>query len=324
MNPSLSHETLTRRSAAYAQRMNRVLDHIDAHLDTALDLPTLAAVAHFSAFHFHRVFAAFVGETLGDYLRRRRLEVAAILLIHQPQASVLDVALRVGFGSAEAFARAFKQHFAATPSQWRRDTPLQWAAEREALHQQRRNLDQGLSNIDQTASAGTAEDGVLILLEPSMQVQVRTLPATRVAYMRHIGPYGLSVNTFWRKQFYPFLVASGLETAPCYGIGHDDPAVTPAKQCRFDACVVVPEGFVPSGGANLMTVTGGRYAMADYTGGPEGIAEAWKALMRDWLPASGMRLDERHCFEYYPNTAEDRQLPPGTFRCQLCLPVCPL
>ncbi|QYG08450.1 helix-turn-helix transcriptional regulator [Janthinobacterium sp. PAMC25594] len=60
--------------AEYARRMNAVLDHIDHHLDTPLDLAQLADVAHFSRFHFHRVFAAWMGETLGDYARRRRRE----------------------------------------------------------------------------------------------------------------------------------------------------------------------------------------------------------------------------------------------------------
>ena len=60
--------------AEYARRMNRVLDYIDLHLDQPLDLARLAGVANFSPFHFHRVFAAWMGETLGDYARRRRLE----------------------------------------------------------------------------------------------------------------------------------------------------------------------------------------------------------------------------------------------------------
>ncbi len=70
-------------------------------------------MAHFSPFHFHRLFAAWTGETLGDYLRRRRVEQAALRLRSQPRLSVLEAALGVGFGSGEAFARAFRQHFGA-------------------------------------------------------------------------------------------------------------------------------------------------------------------------------------------------------------------
>lgn len=99
--------------------MHRVLEHIDQQLDEPLELDALAAVANFSPFHFHRLFTAWMGETLGDYVRRRRLEVGAMRLVAQPRLSVLQVALSVGFGSAEAFARAFKFRFGAPPTAWR-------------------------------------------------------------------------------------------------------------------------------------------------------------------------------------------------------------
>ena len=50
----------------YVKRMRRVIEHIDQHLDEPLELNTLAKVAHFSSFHFHRLFSAWMGETLGD------------------------------------------------------------------------------------------------------------------------------------------------------------------------------------------------------------------------------------------------------------------
>ena len=100
--------------------MHGVLEHIDRHLDESLELATLAEVAHFSSFHFHRLFSAWMGETLGDYLRRRRLEVAALRLVAQPRVPVMNVALSVGFGSAEAFARAFKTRFGCTATTRRR------------------------------------------------------------------------------------------------------------------------------------------------------------------------------------------------------------
>ena len=91
--------------------MHRVLEHIDRHLDERLELESLAQVANFSSFHFHRLFAAWMDETLGEYLRRRRIEVGALRLVTQPRLPVLQVALSVGFASAEAFARAFKVRF---------------------------------------------------------------------------------------------------------------------------------------------------------------------------------------------------------------------
>ena len=100
-------------------RVHRVQAYIDQHLDQPLDLPTLAQVAYFSPFHFHRLFAAWMGETLGDYLRRRRVEVAAMRMAAQPRLSVLNAGLGVGFGSGESFSSAFKLRFGASPTTWR-------------------------------------------------------------------------------------------------------------------------------------------------------------------------------------------------------------
>src|SRR3979411_2028971 len=89
----------------YARRMHRVLEHIDRHLDESLELETLSRVANFSSFHFHRLFGAWMGETLGEYLRRRRLEVGALRLETQPRVPVLPVALSVGVGPGRGLSR---------------------------------------------------------------------------------------------------------------------------------------------------------------------------------------------------------------------------
>jgi AraC family transcriptional regulator len=179
---------------AYAQRMNKVLDHIDRHLDQPLELAALADVAHFSLYHFHRVFMAWMEETLGDYLRRRRLDVAAFMLSHQRQISVLEVALSVGFGSGEAFARAFKTRFGRTPSAWRHDTAERWAEDLAQVRRKPRHLLQQDSNPDQAGRAAHGNDGHTfgpqLKEHPVMNISIQTLPPARVAYMRHIGPYG--------------------------------------------------------------------------------------------------------------------------------------
>lgn len=128
----------------YAARMHRVVAHIDAHLDEALELADLAAVTHFSPFHFHRLFTAWMGETLGEYLRRRRLELAALRLLSQPAQPITSIALGVGvgFGSSEAFAHAFRQRFGCSASQWRRRKADERAAELRKLDQAERNRDQ--------------------------------------------------------------------------------------------------------------------------------------------------------------------------------------
>ena len=100
----------------YVARVNRVIDHVDAHLDADLTLGELADVACFSRFHFHRIFSAMVGETITDYVKRIRLQNAASRLVNNPRDSVTDIAMACGFSSPSVFARAFKDKFGVSAS----------------------------------------------------------------------------------------------------------------------------------------------------------------------------------------------------------------
>jgi AraC family transcriptional regulator len=301
-----------------ARRFHRVLEHIDAHLGQPLVLADLADVAHFSPYHFHRLFTAWMGETLGDYLRRRRLEVAALRLLTQPRTSVLSMALMVGFGSGEAFARAFKARFDCSPSQWR----LIKQEEREVLMRKR---GQHESNLDQAGFEGAGDHGAdnPTDLENSMKVIVKNREAVRVAYLRHVGPYGGEVAQFWQQQFHPFLARHSLYGRPLYGISHDDPLITAPEKCRYDTAVEVDDSFAAPAGAHIGQIAGGTYGALAFVGTPATISAAWSALMREWLPASGYQLDGRPTFEYYPpNAAFDAAT--NTFECEIVIPLAPL
>jgi AraC family transcriptional regulator len=304
--------------AEYAARMHRVIETIDRDLDKPLDLDTLAAVAHFSPFHFHRLFTAWTGETLGDYVRRRRIELAAIRLIAQPRVPVLQIALGVGFGSGEAFARAFKQRYGCSASAWR--------ALQAAQRKKNSNSGQVNSKPGQAAPASFAEHEVSRRLnqEISMNVTIIDRPPATIAYFRHLGPYGETIARFWQEAYVPWAIMNKLGPDHArYGISHDDPGVTAPAQCRYDACAEVSPDFVATGGALKTTIPGGKYAVLRFKGTVAEIGEAWTALLRDWLPASGYQMDSRPCFEHYPRGASfDAKT--GVFSCEICVPVAPL
>lgn len=282
--------------------MHRVLEYIDRHLDEQLELETLAAVANFSAFHFHRLFAAWFGETLGEYVRRRRLETAAMRMVAQPRLAVTQVALSVGFGSTEAFARAFKARFGDTPTAWR--------------HTQVRKRDQVNRNVDQAVPPTPRNHG-------RMKVTIIDRQPTTVAYLRHVGPYGKPVLDFWLATVAPWMETNGLYGRTRYGISLDDPDITAPEKLRYDAAVEVPENFVGAGDHQMTVIPGGKYAVGKFKGTDGQVAEAWAWLLRDWLSASGMQLDSRPSFESYPVEATyDRKT--GEFECDINIPVTPL
>lgn len=302
----------------YERRMNRVLDHIDRNLDAQLDLPALADIANFSRYHFHRIFAGWMGETIGDYVRRRRLEVAAGKLA--AGGAVLEVALSTGFGSGEAFARAFKARFGSTPTEWRANTPERIAAFLAGLRAQNSNFDQVNRKHGQAGNGDNGEHGDSNhpYGENTMDVKIIDLPPSRVAYRRHIGPYGPAIGEFWGRTMMPWILGNGVANATCYGIGHDDPSLTPADKCRYDACVEIPDGFEPGGQFSVANLPGGRYAVTRYSGAPRDIGPVWNRLMKEWLPSSGLQCDERPCFERYENLVTQSD---GSFTCDICIPV---
>ncbi len=300
----------------YVHRMHRVTEYIDLHLDQYLDLETLAGVAHFSPFHFHRLFSAWMGETLGAYLRRRRCEVAATRLLAQPRVAVLQIALGVGFGSSEALTHAFNARFGCSPTSWR-------------LQQSGSGLksspDQAISKTDQASKQEAGKNGApkSLSAETPMHVEVMDFKPTPIAYLRHVGPYGETIGAFWQRQVYPWMVTNGLLGQARYGISHDDPLVTTPEQCRYDAGCEVSANFVATGNAHRTVIPGGKYAALHFKGVVAEFAGAWDSLLRDWLPSSGLQLDGRPMFEYYP--VDSRYDPAtGVLTCKLCVPVMPL
>jgi AraC family transcriptional regulator len=295
-----------RSQAEYQKRMHAVVEHIDRHLDQKLDLDTLAGVAHFSPFHFHRLFGALMGEAPGDYLRRRRLEIAAVRLRAQQRVPVLSIALGVGFGSAEAFTRAFRARFECTPTEWRNSKHDQMA--RKAGQAPR--LDRG-----KTGGSGNKET--------VMKVRLIDRDPVHVAYLRYTGPYGPSIGLFWMDAVAPWMATNNLMGRDRFGISLDDPSVTKPARCRYDACVASPEGEVLSGNPQRKVIPGGKYAALAFEGTGAEIGAAWDRLLRDWLPKSGLQLDSRPFFEYYP--IDGRYDPKtGAFSCDICVPVAKL
>jgi AraC family transcriptional regulator len=287
--------------------MHRVVEHIDRHLDEPLELETLAAVANFSPFHFHRLFSAWMGETLGDYLRRRRLELGAQRLVSQPAVPVLHVALSVGFGSTEAFARAFKTRFGVTPSSWRTAKD--------------RNRSQANRKPGQAGVFTRPDDEVSkYSQEASMNVKLIDRKPTTVAYLRHVGPYGPELSEFWEGTVLPWMQTNRLLGRPRYGISLDDPGITAPERLRYDAAIEVEPDFVGAGQHQKTSIPGGKYAAARFNGTGAELGDAWMALLRDWLPGSGLQLDARPLFEYYaPDMTMDHET--GAFECDICIPV---
>ena len=103
-----------------SRRLKKAIDYIEDNLHSALRADDIASVACCSKYHFHRMFFSRFNMTCGEYIRRRKLTLAAVDIAHSDQ-KILDIALKYGYESPNAFTRAFKGFHGINPSEVRTD-----------------------------------------------------------------------------------------------------------------------------------------------------------------------------------------------------------
>ncbi|MGD1089471.1 MAG: GyrI-like domain-containing protein [Verrucomicrobiota bacterium] len=259
----------------YKERILRVLTHIREHLDEPLDLEELARVACFSSFHFHRIFAAMTGETIADHVRRLRLERAAMEL-RSGAKQVVQVALDAGYEAHEAFTRAFKAAYGVSPSEFRRATePIAIRPAPSGVH-----FRPGVPLTTFNTNHITTK---------IMKVITRKIKPMRVAYLRHVGPYEATHQT-WIDLTARLSAEKQVRKCSMFiGIGHDDPTVIPAAELRYDACITVDEEYEPKKPVKLQTIAGGDYAVVKNCPVAK-IKDAFQFLYGKWLARSSREL----------------------------------
>lgn len=316
----------------YTFRINRVLDYIEGNIDKALSLEKLADVASFSRFHFHRIFAAMVGETTNQFIQRIRVNKAAGQLAGYPDKSITAIALDCGFSGSATFARAFRERFGMSASEWRdayrNDSNIRMMDS---------NNDQSLGNKSEDYSISTSynQDTNQIKWRVEMkgesklvaEVEVKDIPEFTVAYIRHIGPYmglgELFAGLFGRLM--QWAGPRGLLASPdfkCLTIYHDDPELVEEEKQRISICFSVPEDTAVDGEIGKMKVPAGKYAMAHFEIDPAQYGDAWTAVCGGWLPESGYQPADGLVYELYLNNPEEH--PEKKHIVEICIPVKPL
>lgn len=277
----------------YLERLNRVQVFIEENLDRSLSLARLAEVACFSPFHFHRIFAAHLGETLHDHVRRLRLERAAMRL-NRTAESVTEIAMATGFDTPAAFSKAFRCHFGQTPSEFR---------------------DAGAPTRHTPGSPTLSKE------LPTVKPEIKQIAEKEVLFVRRSGPYADAAAAAWGalmgSAYQRKIITAETEQI---GISHDDPEITPESRIRYDACITSSGNLRPEGDVGTLTIPGGRYAIFLHKGPYEEMGQTLRGIFAGWLPASGARLRECPAFERYLNR-DPRRTNPANLRTEIWLPL---
>lgn len=279
----------------YSRRIERVVAHIGSHLDDPLELETLAAIACFSPYHFHRIYRGLMRETVTDTLRRLRLHRAAGDLTHG-QRPMREIATRAGYGSVAAFTRAFGAVYGMPPASFRR-----------------RYVERGIVPTLASAEPAEPEENAMY------SVEFRDVPPLRLAAIRHHGPY-MEIGTAFERIF-AWAAGRGLITPVTRSIAvyYSDPHSVPADALVSDAGIVVGPEISPAGDVRIVDIAGGRHAVIIHKGPYSELERAYSWLYCSWLPQSGLEAADRPCFEEYLN--DPRQLPPAEWLTAIYLPL---
>jgi AraC family transcriptional regulator len=271
---------------AYSERIQRVVDYIAAHLDEALDLETLAGVACFSPYHFHRIYRGILGETVNATARRLRLHRAAIDLLDR-ELSVERTARRAGYASQAAFTRAFRAEYGEPPARYRGG----WR-------------DGGIAAVGSNAA---------------YRVEIEQRPELRAAMIEHRGDYQLTSKAFERLMTLAATTGLLKTDTRTIGIYHDDPESVPQAELRSAACITVLDGWTPSGELDEIHIAGGRYARIVHVGPYNELKTAYDWLYHTWLPTSSEEPRNLPCLEEYLNSP--RQVPAKDLETAVLMPL---
>jgi len=277
----------------YDKAVNRVIDYINRHLFESPDLKKLSEIANISEFHFHRIFKAIIGENIGEYINRLRLEYIAERL-QMTKYTLDEIAVKTGYGTKYALSKAFKKHFGMSPSAFR-SLPK-----------------------DSSSNFFDGNKRKVIPLEPVIQ----NIDSKKLVYIRIIDWYGSpeSYAIAWEKlgQFakeHKLLI----ETTEYIGLSFDNPTITSPENCRFYACFTVDEDVEPTGAFGMQTIKAGLYAVFTLKGSYDGLMDMYYNIFFKWLPDSGYKLNGGGCFEKYLNNPD--HVPVGELLTEIYIPV---
>ncbi len=265
-------------SNEYNKSVNLAVDYINRHLNKSIDLKTIAKEAMISEFHFCRIFKACIGESIGAYVTRLRMERVAHLL-QTSHKTLPDIAEETGYQTQQSLSKAFKKHFGITPSAFR-------------------NLNTYLVSKLPKPKSNTE----------ALNPKIEELVAKNLVYIRIIAKYGatLDYKTAWEKLI-AFAKAKQLinENSEYIGLSFDDPNITDEDKCRFYACISTDKKVKAEGEFGVYTIEGGLFALFLHKGAYSGLYNFYQSIYSNWIPNNYAKIRNSNTFEKYINSPNE-------------------
>ncbi len=268
----------------YLEQLEKAVIFIENNLNEDLRVEAAAVAAGYSYYHFHRIFEAVLGETVGSYIRSRRLCRAAGDLLYTDKR-ILDIAMDYQFDSQEAFNRAFKKVYKISPGVYRKnriDTII--GSKKELSPLRLKHLADGMTIQPYIKEIGSV---MLIGLRGKSSLKNNRLPSmwrtfnARVPEIRNLagGIRGYGV----------------CEVDSEFDLNQFDETT---ESSHFIGAEVSSLAEVP-GGMQTKILHGGKYAVFTHKGRLDALSMTYDYIWGTWVLCSGYEIDLRDDFEFY-------------------------
>lgn len=288
----------------YRETLEQAVIYIEEHLGEEISVEDVAKFVGYSYYHLARQFSATLGESVGGYIRGRRLADAAKKLLYTNR-KVIDIALEAGFDSSEAFSRAFKAIYRASPRQYRLNRMDSFVGAKERLEPELFN--HRVRNI-------------------TVHPRIVELPDIKAAGLR--GQTTLKDNilpALWHrfcsvKAQVPNQTVGGRGFGICEACGEGNIIYQMTDEVQFSEVAAVEvdcfEGLSQPFVSKILK--GGKYAVFTHRGSLASLLTTFQYIWGTWLMNTKEELDIREDFECYderflgygnPNSEMDVYIP---------------
>lgn len=296
----------------YSKRINIVVEYINNHLTEEISLETLASISHFSLYHFHRIMRAALGEPIGAYITRTRVETAARLLRYSDML-IQDIAYQVGYDMPSSLSKAFKLFYGISPNDYRNNKnysimkPIKMSTD---LHLEQRIVDLQPMQVMYVRLTGDYLGNDYCLAWQKLW-----------GYVKELGLFTDQIDELCQSTPKPNILRRVSEE---YGIKHlciyhDDPKVTDSDKLRADVCLTMDAKIEPKGEIGVKEIEGGTYAAFLYTGPYDQLNAVYDTIYGKYIYEMNHQLASRPGFEVYLNDPESTK--PEDLMTEIYVPI---
>ena len=272
-------------------QFNRTMEYLESKLDAEVDLQKFQQLSGYSYALFSRLFSILADMTLAEYLRKRRLS-EAVTDLQESSEKVIDIAMKYGYESADAFSAAFKKFHGATPSEVRNGKPYRVFPRLQL--------------------------SLKITGGKNMDIKIQKKPSFTVAGVLLEAIDNSQCPSAWEQLYANYSLESieSLGSGQSFGVCSD---VKEGEIINYMAAYdVTDKAKAEELGLSIKDISEAEYAIVPVNGAiPTSIQHAWKYVLEIFFPETGYRHSGAPDFEVY--TEGDMSLP--DYQMELWIPV---